>query len=76
MREPRRVLHGACLPLRMPLAMTILLWLLLDRFHVPGWAWGIAGTLVLFIWVCWVWDVATRANINVDLNQLPRQPEK
>lgn len=76
MREPRRVLSGTCLPVRMPLVFSILLWLLLDRFAVPGWAWGIAGTLVLFIWIIWVWDVATRDNVELDLKQLPRKPGK
>ncbi len=40
----RFVLPMSTLPSRLPLTQTIVFGLLLDRFDVPGWAWGIYGT--------------------------------
>ncbi len=40
----RFVLPLGALPSRLPLTQTVVVGLLLDRFDVPGWAWGIYGT--------------------------------
>lgn len=35
----------------LPLFPTIALFLLLDRFHTPGWLWGVVGTIMASIWI-------------------------
>lgn len=34
-----------------PATATAVVWLILDRFHVPGWAWGVFWTLTALIWI-------------------------
>lgn len=34
-----------------PIWETAVCYLLLDRFSVPGWVWGIAGTLFALLWI-------------------------
>lgn len=52
--KPRRVIDASCLPLRMPLLPSIVLWLLLDRLQAPGFVWGIVGTIMALLWISWV----------------------
>jgi hypothetical protein len=38
-------------PVRLPIWTTATAWLLLDRCHAPGWAWGAAGVIAVIVWV-------------------------
>jgi hypothetical protein len=42
------------LPTRFPATSTIAWWLLLDRFHVPGWCWGMWGTVWVLLWIAMI----------------------
>ena len=39
------------LPVSMPVSFTLTILLGLDHFHAPGWVWGVAGTLLVVVWV-------------------------
>mgnify|MGYP001609613468 CR=1 FL=1 len=53
------------LPARPPILLTAVTWLGLDRVDAPGWAWGIAITLLVLIWIAQV--VGMVKEVNVDL---------
>jgi len=36
---------------RLPLMLTAVTYLMLDKFNTPGWAWGVAGTILLVLWI-------------------------
>lgn len=38
------------LPTTFPFVGTAVIYLLLDKWHVPGWVWGVVGTLVVIRW--------------------------
>lgn len=66
MRNSRLVLSMTNMPLRLPWQATILLWLLLDRLHAPGWVWGAVGFLLVIVWISWLIDVCTHRNVELD----------
>lgn len=44
------VIHPSCLPSKFPLTTFGLLTMYLDQYHtLPGWAWGVYGTLVALL---------------------------
>lgn len=51
--KKRTVIKTEALPTRMPLLASVVLWLLLDRIHAPGWAWGTAWTMMALVWIAW-----------------------
>lgn len=51
MTTKTKVIAWKNLPTRFPTYQTVLAWLLLDRFHVPGYVYGIVGTVLAFLWV-------------------------
>lgn len=72
MHKKRLTLAGANLPMRMPLLLTIVTGLLLDRFHMPLWVWSMVAMLLLFLWIIWIYDVQTRTNVELE-SFLPNQ---
>lgn len=60
------VIRAKNLPTRWPIFPTAVLYLLLDRFHAPGYAWGIAGTCAAIIWI---------AVIVAQFTETPAEPE-
>jgi hypothetical protein len=50
MKHPKVVAYKQ-LPARLPILATLVWYLFLDHLHVPGWAWGIAGTVFAFVWI-------------------------
>jgi hypothetical protein len=64
--EKREVFAVRNLPGRMPLGITLLLWLLLDRLQPKGWVWGAVSVLVVMLWGMWIWDVTTRDEVPLD----------
>lgn len=53
------------LPAHPPLGVTCVCWLLLDRFQVPGWAWGVYGCLVAIAWVAYGYHCHVMHQVNV-----------
>lgn len=53
------------LPARPPLLLTAVTWLLLDRLDAPGWAWGIAITLLVLVWVAQIAGMIREDNVDL-----------
>ncbi len=49
--KQNKVVADKNLPMRAPLWQSLLIWLMLDRLHAPGVAWGVAYTIMVMIWV-------------------------
>ena len=47
----RTVLPWAVMPAQLPVQMTALAYLLLDRWSAAGWVWGVVGTVLALFWV-------------------------
>lgn len=45
----RKVISPKCLPTRIPVVGLAVIYLLLDKWGIPGWAWGVYGTLAAFL---------------------------
>ncbi len=46
----KKVISNKQLPSKLPLWPTLICWLFLDHFNMPGWIWGALGILFLFFW--------------------------
>lgn len=49
------VVKSSNLPATPPVLSTAVTFLLLDRFHSPGWIWGMVGTLIGILWILFVY---------------------
>lgn len=47
----RNVISRNCLPTRLPLMETVILWLVLDFTRADGWVHGVSWTLAALLWV-------------------------
>jgi hypothetical protein len=65
----RRTISPANLPMRPPLWITVMLWLLLDRVHASAFVWGVVGVLVLLAWIVWIYDMSTREDVDLLTNR-------
>lgn len=52
-------------PSRLPIWSTATIWLVLDRLHAPGWAWGVAGTVVVVAWIGAIVSISVEDNIEL-----------
>jgi hypothetical protein len=74
--DPRLCVANANLPMRPPLLLSIVMWLLLDRLAAPGWVWGAVGLFLALVWFVWVWDAATRRAVDILHTQNRRAEEQ
>lgn len=51
MEEKKKVIAYKYTPVRLPITFTIVWWLVLDRIHATELFWGIAGTLIVIVWI-------------------------
>lgn len=63
--KSRKVIDSSHLPLRWPLSSTAIAYLLLDKFHAPGWLWRALGLLFLIVWFIVGVDIFTRLEIRL-----------
>lgn len=70
----KKVIAGKNLPMRLPIGLSILLWLLLDRLGAPSWAWGCVGTMLAIIWAVSIYAVFTQES--VELKELAEYPPR
>jgi hypothetical protein len=47
----RNVLSRKNLPTRLPLLLSIVLWLVMDRLNSPQWLYGALGAVMLLVWI-------------------------
>ena len=69
-----KVIAGKNLPIRLPITLSILLWLLLDRLGAPSWVWGVVGTLLAIVWIVAIYAVFTQES--VELKELSEYPPR
>lgn len=50
MKTNRYTISRSALPTTLPITDTLVAYLLLDRFHAPGWAWGVVITVLSIVW--------------------------
>lgn len=62
----KKVLAWKQLPSRPPTVATIAWLLVLDRFHAPGWVWGVIGALLVIVWVSLIHDMATQKEVEIE----------
>lgn len=65
METDRRVIRLKDLPSRPPIFSTAVIWLLLDRFELPGWFHGVVWTLVALIWIAVIYAITTEKHTPV-----------
>lgn len=61
----KKVIAAKNLPMRLPISLSILLWLLLDRLAAASWAWGCVGTLLAIIWIVAIYEVFTQESVEL-----------
>lgn len=49
--KTRTVIPWAALPAQLPTQTTAVVYLLLEHFNAPGWVCGVAGTMLVLLWV-------------------------
>jgi hypothetical protein len=54
----RTYIQAAAMPPRLPVLLLVVTWLMLDRLHVPDWAWGVYWTISVLLAVLTVVDLA------------------
>lgn len=52
-------------PARLPISFTCLVYLMMDRFNASQLAWGIAGTIMAFIWVACIIAVSKQEMVDL-----------
>ena len=55
----RKVIPWEYMPMRVPWHTPVILYLLLKTHDAPGWLWGVAGTITVFVFVVWGIHVGT-----------------
>lgn len=61
----RKVIARQSLPAKFPFSFTGVVCLLLDRFNVPSWAWGVAITILVIYWIIIIVSILTEEEIKV-----------
>lgn len=53
--KKQKVISRKNLPSRFPLLFFLVLYLCLDKWNVPQWVWGVAGTFSFLLIVAYIW---------------------
>lgn len=60
-----QTLSFANFPSRLPLTGILVIGLLLDRVHAPGWLWGACGTIMFFLVVGVLYQYLTAESVDI-----------
>jgi len=60
-----KVISSRCLPAKLPLMSSIVIWLLLDRLHCDQWVWGAVGVMFAFLWVLAIYLVWSQKQVDI-----------
>jgi len=60
-----KVIAGKNLPAKLPIALSVALWLLMDRYHAPGWLWGVVGTVMAIYWILEIVGICTQEPVDM-----------
>jgi hypothetical protein len=47
----RKVISPKNLPSRLPIVLTFMLYIILDKFNAPQWLWGGLGSIIVALWI-------------------------
>ena len=61
----QKVVSYKNLPSMLPFRDTAIAWLMLDRFHAPGWAWGAVGALGILVWAACLFGCARQETVDI-----------
>lgn len=61
----KKVISWDNLPVRYPVLPTVVVWLLMDRFHASGWIQGVVWTLVGIIWLVVIISAWTSDSVDI-----------
>lgn len=61
----KKVIARENLPTKMPVLLTAICWLLLDRLALPGWAQGVAWTLVGLLWTGAIIQISRESTVDL-----------
>jgi hypothetical protein len=63
--EKRKVIITKNLPGRYPLQLTVIVYLVLDKFNADGWVWGVCGAFMFILWLAAIFDNATSEKVDI-----------
>jgi hypothetical protein len=67
-----KVIRYKDLPVRPPLTLTAVVYLLLDRFHAPAAAWGALGVLLFLVWIACIASIIKQQECPVQFGEPER----
>lgn len=53
------------LPVNAPVLLTAVTFLLMDRLRAPGWVYGVAGTVLVILWISFFVSFFTEKEVDV-----------
>ena len=60
-----KVIHPKNLPTRLPMLLTAVIFLALDRYQPPGWLCGVAYTLLALLWIGCIINIVREKHTSV-----------
>lgn len=57
------------LPTKLPLTLTIALYLLIDKLNSPQWIWGMFWTLTVILWACSIYRMWVEEQVEIFKNE-------
>lgn len=61
----RKVIARGQLPTSFPITSTAVCWLVLDRLRPSGWVWGVAGTVLVILWLVVIYAICTEDSVEL-----------
>jgi len=52
-------------PTGLPIFTTVVIYLMLDKFHAAPWVWGAVGTLLIIIWIAAIIRICTEKSVDI-----------
>ena len=74
MSKIKKVIDQKNFPRKLPLHMTLTLWLTLKVFNAPEWVWGAVGGLMAIIWIFCLYELGTVDEEKVDIFNDDKKP--
>ncbi|MEQ9426985.1 MAG: hypothetical protein RJQ09_21360 [Cyclobacteriaceae bacterium] len=64
MKAPK-VISRKCLPVKLPLLSSTILYMALDLYSAPEWLWGVAITVMTILWIATIWLLFIEKRVNI-----------
>jgi hypothetical protein len=63
--KKNKVIHRKNMPVRLPTFLTVVCYLLLDRFNAPEFIWGIVTMFLLLLWIVSIYSLVKEKQIDI-----------